>query len=54
MEEVKEDEEEQDEEQDILNIEENNEYDYNMYFPPSVNIGDEENQEISNLVNENK
>jgi len=48
MEEVKEEQDEENDEQDYLNVEENDEYDCNMYFPLSVKIGDDENQEISN------
>jgi len=44
MEEFVEDHEGEDQDElDPLNIEENEEYDFNMYFPPSVNIGDDEN-----------
>jgi hypothetical protein len=45
MEEVKEEVEEHDE-VDYLNVEENEEYDFNLCVPPSVQIGEDENQEI--------
>ncbi len=42
MEDVKEEIEEHDED-DNLNVQENEEYDFNMFLPPSVQLGEDDN-----------